>query len=76
MSITCLKLDAESNSEAKLDQSLMSTKLNPMPEKNLPSRTSVEEALKMGEYSDILNLTRVLIYGPKSKADVDTIIDR
>lgn len=76
MSITCLKLDAESRSEAKLEQSLMSTKLNPTSKENLPSRTSLEEALQMGDYSDILNLTRVLIYGPKSKSDVDIIIDR
>ncbi|PKI35598.1 hypothetical protein CRG98_044052 [Punica granatum] len=76
MSITCLKLKAGANSEPMLEQSLMSTNLNPTPEQNLPPRTSVEEALKMGDYSDILNLTRVLIYGPKSKADVDVIIDR
>lgn len=76
MSIMCLRLKAESNSEAKVEQSLISTKLNPSPEENLPLRTSVEEALKMGDYSDILNLTRVLIYGPRSKADVDIIIDR
>lgn len=76
MSIICLKLEAESNSETKVERSLMSTRLNPMPEESLPLRTSVEEALKMGDYSDILNLTRVLIHGPRSKADVDIIIDR
>ncbi|KAI8008628.1 hypothetical protein LOK49_LG07G01705 [Camellia lanceoleosa] len=30
----------------------------------------------MGDYKDILNLTRVLVCGPKSKADVDVIIER
>lgn len=76
VSITCLKLEAEANSETKVEQSLMSTRLNPTPEESLPLRTSVEEALKMDDYSDILNLTRVLIHGPRSKADVDIIIDR
>ncbi|KAK4783955.1 hypothetical protein SAY86_018323 [Trapa natans] len=76
MSITCLKLEAESISDAKIERSLLSVKLNPTHEDNLPLRTSFEEALKMGDYSDILNLTRVLIYGPRSKADVDMAIDR
>ncbi|KAK4766546.1 hypothetical protein SAY87_008188 [Trapa incisa] len=76
MSITCLKLEAEPKSEATLEQSLTNMKQNSTSEENLPSRTSLEEALKMGDYSDILNLTRVLIYGPKSKSDVDTIINR
>ncbi|XP_050379056.1 uncharacterized protein LOC126796301 [Argentina anserina] len=30
----------------------------------------------MGDYRDILSLTRVLVYGPKSKADVDRVIER
>ncbi|KAB2612226.1 paladin-like [Pyrus ussuriensis x Pyrus communis] len=45
-------------------------------EEDLPSRASDEEALGMGDYRDILSLTRVLVYGPKSKADVDIVIER
>ncbi|KAK5783849.1 hypothetical protein PVK06_038365 [Gossypium arboreum] len=30
----------------------------------------------MGDYRDILSLTRVLIHSPKSKENVDTIIER
>ncbi|KAK4573001.1 hypothetical protein RGQ29_031107 [Quercus rubra] len=45
-------------------------------EANLPSRASEEEALRMGDYRDILSLTRVLMYGPQSKSDVDIVIER
>ncbi|KAM7276899.1 hypothetical protein ACFE04_018765 [Oxalis oulophora] len=69
MAILCSKLDADTNIASKF----------PIPsithEENLPSRTS-DEVLRMGEYRDILNLTRVLMYGPQSKADVDSIIER
>ncbi|XP_004301347.1 PREDICTED: uncharacterized protein LOC101303336 [Fragaria vesca subsp. vesca] len=29
----------------------------------------------MGDYHDILSLTRILVYGPKSKADVDSVME-
>ncbi|KAK9281857.1 hypothetical protein L1049_004763 [Liquidambar formosana] len=76
MAIICVKLSAEADFALKIPQSLVGTDLFCTPEENLPSRPSDEEALKMGDYRDILSLTRVLVYGPKSKADVDVIIER
>lgn len=75
MAITCIKLEAETNSDPKAPQPLADMKLYPAAGENL-SRTSDDEAFKMDDYGDILNLTRVLEYGPKSKADVDSIINR
>ncbi|KAL9435401.1 hypothetical protein AB3S75_021637 [Citrus x aurantiifolia] len=76
MAIICLRLDAEANFASKVPQSLVGPHLPLTYEENLPSWASDEEAHKMGDYRDILNLTRVLVYGPQSKADVDTIIER
>lgn len=71
----CIKL-AVKNLASKLPQPLFGPQISPVVEENLPSRASNEEALKMGDYRDILNLTRVLVRGPQSKADVDIIIER
>ncbi|KAI6672581.1 hypothetical protein NL676_000487 [Syzygium grande] len=75
MAITCIKLEAETNCDPKAPQPLPDMKLYPAAGENL-SRTSDDKSLKMYDYGDILNLTRVLEYGPKSKADVDCIINR
>ncbi|XP_010035529.2 paladin isoform X2 [Eucalyptus grandis] len=75
MAITCIKLKAETNCDTKTPQLPADKKLYFAAGENL-SRTSDDDALKMDDYGDILNLTRVLEYGPKSKADVDTIINR
>ncbi|KAI4378225.1 hypothetical protein MLD38_015734 [Melastoma candidum] len=75
MAITCIKLEAESNHD-DAHQSLFGTKIDPSGVENVSVRSSDEGAFRMGEYSDILNLTRVLPYGPKSKAAVDVIVDR
>lgn len=75
MAITCIKLEAETNCDPKAPQPLADIKLCSAAGENL-SRTSDDEAFKMDDYGDILNLTRVLEYGPKSKADVDSIINR
>ncbi|XP_073150432.1 uncharacterized protein [Henckelia pumila] len=73
MAIICIRLEAA-----------MSTSLVPrsLIESSYP-QTSVEEnvssddaARKMGDYRDILSLIRVLVRGPESKADVDSVIDR
>lgn len=72
MAIICIRLDAGS----KLSQPLLGSHIHAVTEENLPSRASNETALSMGDYSDILNLTRVLIHGPQSKADVDLVIER
>lgn len=65
MAIICVRLDAD----AKLASD---TPRSPV----LLHRASDEEAQEMGDYRDILSLTRVLVCGPKSKADVDVIIER
>ncbi|KAH7578150.1 hypothetical protein JRO89_XS01G0346400 [Xanthoceras sorbifolium] len=76
MAIICLRLNAEANFDSNVQQSLVNTHLYSMNGEDLPSRISDEEARRMGDYRDILNLTRVLVYGPQSKADVDVIIER
>ncbi|XP_058195962.1 uncharacterized protein LOC131312310 isoform X7 [Rhododendron vialii] len=65
MAIICIRLDA--------DEKLVSD--TPQPS-TLLYRASDEEAHKMGDYRDILSLTRVLVCGPKSKSDVDSVIER
>ncbi|KAG6704370.1 hypothetical protein I3843_07G126100 [Carya illinoinensis] len=76
MAITCIRLGAEANFASKTLESSVDTNLLSRNEENLPSQASDEEALRMGDYRDILSLTRVLAYGPQSKADVDIIIER
>ena len=77
MAIICIKLDAEAKLTSKISQTLVSSRRSSsLSESNLPSELSDEEALRMGDYRDILSLTRVLIHGPKSKADVDIIIEK
>ncbi|CAI9099930.1 OLC1v1036826C1 [Oldenlandia corymbosa var. corymbosa] len=71
MAILCIKLEAE----AKLSSSSPSF-VTPTSVDNIVSSTSDEQARKMGEYRDILSLTRVLMHGPESKADVDNVIER
>ncbi|KAK9950366.1 hypothetical protein M0R45_005859 [Rubus argutus] len=76
MAITCIRIGAETSFASKDLESLV--KMNPLytPEEDLPSQAPDEEVLRMGDYRDILSLTRVLVYGPKSKADVDILIER
>ncbi|XP_027365720.1 paladin-like isoform X2 [Abrus precatorius] len=76
MAIICIRLGAEENFVSKVPQPLFGPHQYAATEENLPSRASNEAALKMGDYRDILSLTRVLIYGPQSKADVDIVIER
>lgn len=76
MSIICVRLGAEANFASKMPQSFVGPNRMFSPQEDLPSRMSDEEALRMGDYRDILSLTRVLMYGPKSKADVDLVIER
>jgi hypothetical protein len=77
MAIICIKLDAEAKLTSKISQTLVSSRRSSsLSEANLPSELSDEEALRMGDYRDILSLTRVLIHGPQSKADVDIIIEK
>lgn len=64
MAIICIRLDADAKLATEETQS-----------SNLP-HFALKEEDKMGDYRDILSLTRVLVYGPRSKTDVDIIIER
>ncbi|XP_027349886.1 paladin-like isoform X2 [Abrus precatorius] len=72
MAIICIRLSAGS----KVQQPSYDPHIHAVTEENVPSHASNETALRMGDYRDILNLTRVLIHGPQSKADVDIVIER
>jgi len=76
MAIICIRLGAEANFAFTVQQPLLTPQQYAATEENFPARASNEAALKMGDYRDILSLTRVLIHGPQSKADVDIVIDR
>ncbi|KAI9087238.1 hypothetical protein K1719_030873 [Acacia pycnantha] len=76
MAIMCIRIGAEANFASKIPGPLHGPALSPVAEENMISRTSNEEALRMGDYRDILNLTRVLVHGPQIKADVDFVIER
>lgn len=76
MSIICVRLYADGNVHHHVPSSFYAI---PTP-LNVPDVQSCwasdEAALKLGDYRDILSLTRVLAQGPRSKADVDNIIER
>ncbi|XP_047324882.1 paladin-like [Impatiens glandulifera] len=65
MAITCIRIRSEVISRAK--------NVHFSPQLH---QTCDEEARRSGDYRDILSLIRVLSYGPRSKADVDIIIER
>lgn len=75
MAIICIRLGAKANFSSKIPTSFVSTNQLSAAEE-LSSRASNEEMLRMGDYRDILSLTRVLMYGPESKADADLVIER
>ncbi|KAG0479706.1 hypothetical protein HPP92_010564 [Vanilla planifolia] len=70
MVMACLGLDAQTNFVTGASNN------SAPPSISLPDWHVGEESLKYGDYSDILSLTRVLIHGPKCKAEVDSIIER
>lgn len=76
MAINCIRLKAQQNFGSKIPEPLADTNVLSTNEKITPSQASDEEARRMGDYRDILSLTRVLVYGPQSKADADIIIER
>ncbi|RHN49114.1 putative protein-tyrosine phosphatase [Medicago truncatula] len=76
MAIICIRLGAEANFASKILQPSFGPDTYAVTEDNSLSRASNETALRMGDYRDILNLTRVLVHGPQSKADVDIVIER
>ncbi|KAH6768947.1 metal ion-binding protein [Perilla frutescens var. frutescens] len=73
MAIVCVRLEAEAALKSHVPQTV-----------GIPCSTdsfeeqfnSDDEARKLGDYRDILSLIRVLVHGPESKADVDSVIDR
>ena len=76
MAIICVKLGAEATFTSNIPELMVDTNMHSRSEANLPSRASEEEARRMGDYRDILSLTRVLMYGPQSKSDVDIVVER
>ncbi|CAN1855732.1 PALD1 [Linum perenne] len=76
MAIICTRLGAEGNFVSDIGPQLSVPESLPSLDGNLPSQSPDEEALRMGDYRDILSLTRVIMYGPKSKADVDIVIEK
>lgn len=75
MAIICVRLYAEGN--VRLDVPALRVSSSPLsvPD-DMSCWASDEVALKLGDYRDILSLIRVLAQGPRSKADVDDIIER
>ncbi|KAI3895478.1 hypothetical protein MKX03_035445 [Papaver bracteatum] len=73
MAITCLKLSA-GRSESLVGPLCV----YPTPKDSLPplSQALLDGVRKLDDYRDILSLTRVLINGPKSKSEVDMVIER
>ncbi|XP_074303708.1 uncharacterized protein LOC141638201 isoform X2 [Silene latifolia] len=76
MVIICTRLDADLNVQHDASCSLAVTQ-SPLPVPDTLSYSASGEAtLKSGDYRDILSLMRVLPHGPRSKACVDSIIER
>ncbi|XP_021769913.1 paladin-like isoform X2 [Chenopodium quinoa] len=75
MAIICVRLQAEGNVHHNVPSFDVTLPPQSVPDV-LSCWASDEAALKLGDYRDILSLTRVLAQGPRSKADVDNIIER
>ncbi|XP_075094031.1 uncharacterized protein LOC107778927 [Nicotiana tabacum] len=76
MAIICLRLEAEAKLSLDIHRPFEGTVLPCPPLESFNVQNSNEEARKMGDYRDILSLTRVLVHGPESKTDVDIVIER
>ncbi|PKU85850.1 hypothetical protein MA16_Dca023660 [Dendrobium catenatum] len=76
MVIKCLGLDANAKFSSGASEKAETFISSALSRNSFAYRTVGEEALKYGDYSDILSLTRVLIHGPKCKAEVDALIER
>lgn len=74
MALICTKLDADSRNNKSPSSS--ASHVPATVDHNVLSMTSRGDALQVGDYRDILSLTRVLVYGPQSKADIDLILER
>lgn len=73
MAIICIRLEAEAALKSHVSRSVGIPCSTNSSEEQF---SSDDEARKLGDYRDILSLIRVLVHGPESKADVDTVIDR
>lgn len=76
MAITSLRLRADELSQSERSESLDRRLVTLVGQEQSASKSLDEEPFEHGDYRDILSLTRVLMYGPQSKAEVDAIIDR
>ncbi|KAK8954830.1 hypothetical protein KSP39_PZI001610 [Platanthera zijinensis] len=77
MVIKCLELDINAKFASGASDNAAETFFSSILLRNNFSYESIgKEVLKHGDYSDILSLTRVLIHGPRCKADVDALIER
>lgn len=76
MAIICLRVEAEAKLSLDIHRPFESIGLPCSPLENFNVQISDEEARRMGDYRDILSLTRVLVHGPESKTDVDAVIER
>ncbi|KAF3794398.1 Paladin protein [Nymphaea thermarum] len=76
MAITSLRLRADELSQSERSELLDRKHRTLVGQEQLPKSLDEEEPFVHGDYRDILSLTRVLMYGPQSKAEVDAIIDR
>lgn len=73
MAIICIRLEAEAALKSHVSPSVGIPCPTDSFEENF---NSDDEARKLGDYRDILSLIRVLVHGPESKANVDSVIDR
>lgn len=73
MAIICIRLEAEAALTSRVLRSIGIPCLSDSREEHF---SSDDEARKLGDYRDILSLIRVLVHGPESKADIDSVIDR
>lgn len=74
MVIKCMELDVNAKFASGASDNAAETLISPVPPR-FSYQTVGKEALKHGDYSDILSLTRVLIHGPRCKAEVDALIE-
>ncbi|XP_051141675.1 uncharacterized protein LOC127258753 isoform X2 [Andrographis paniculata] len=76
MAIICLRLEADATQTPHISRSIHNQCSSNSREEISVSFNSDDEARRNGDYRDILSLIRVLVHGPESKGDVDSVIDR
>ncbi|KAJ3698159.1 hypothetical protein LUZ61_001864 [Rhynchospora tenuis] len=81
MAISCLGLGADAKFETEYTAETHFVSTSQAAETSSACEDQSDDdkdaaGFKQGDYRDILSLTRVLVHGPKSKEEVDFIIDR